>query len=117
MRQPRRTGAHEMGSLGFLRADAVLPSPALPRYVVSPHSSRKSRCCPEMTVHPTPLRKTKRAADCSAALIGLGMTYFRFVIAVRSAESLTMPVAPHHPDSKPPGLIGETLAAVAVVAV
>src|SRR4051812_13110853 len=27
------------------------------------------------------------------------MTYFRFVIAVRSAESLTMPVAPHHPDS------------------
>ena len=28
------------------------------------------------------------------------MTYFRLVIAVRSADSLTMPVAPHQPEPK-----------------
>jgi len=38
------------------------------------------------------------------------MTYFRLVIAVRSAESLTMPAAPHQFDPTPDGLIGEKLA-------
>ena len=36
-------------------------------------------------------------------------TYFRLVIAVRSAESLTMPAAPHQFEPVPPGLIGVTL--------
>jgi len=36
------------------------------------------------------------------------MTYFRLVIAVRSAESLTMPAAPHQFEPKPPGLIEVT---------
>ena len=32
--------------------------------------------------------------------------YFRLVIAVRSAESLAIPVAPHQLEPKPPGLVG-----------
>ena len=36
------------------------------------------------------------------------MSYFRLVIAVRSAESLTMPAAPHQFDPTPDGLIGVT---------
>ncbi len=32
--------------------------------------------------------------------------YFRLVMAVRSAESLTMPAAPHQLEPKPPGLVG-----------
>ena len=36
------------------------------------------------------------------------ITYFRLVIAVRSAESLTMPVAPHQLEPTPVGLIGVT---------
>ena len=49
----------------------------------------------------------ERAADRSAAPSILErMSYFRLVIAVRSAESLTMPVAPHQLEPKPPGLIG-----------
>ena len=41
--------------------------------------------------------------------------YFRLVAAVRSTDSLAMPVAPHQLDSKPPGLMSETLEARAVV--
>jgi hypothetical protein len=36
------------------------------------------------------------------------MTYFRLVIAVRSAESLTMPAAPHQFEPNPLGLIAVT---------
>jgi hypothetical protein len=36
-------------------------------------------------------------------------TYFRLVIAVRSAENLAMPAAPHQLEPKPPGLIGVKL--------
>lgn len=36
--------------------------------------------------------------------------HFRLVNAVRSAESLTIPVAPHQLEPAPPGLIGVTLA-------
>ena len=35
--------------------------------------------------------------------------YFRLVIAVRSAESLTIPAAPHQLEPAPPGLIDVTL--------
>ena len=39
----------------------------------------------------------KGAADCAAAPLHSGeVAYFRLVIAVRSAESLTMPAAPHN---------------------
>jgi hypothetical protein len=55
----------------------------------------------------TPARQNKRAADRSAAPISVErMTYFKLVIAVRSAESLTMPAAPHQLEPKPPGLVG-----------
>src|SRR5664279_3277247 len=37
------------------------------------------------------------------------LVYFRLVIAVRSTESLAMPVAPHQFDPVPFGLIGVTL--------
>ena len=51
--------------------------------------------------------QSKRAADCSAALLVFEEeTYFRLVIAVRSAESLTMPAAPHQFEPTPVGLIG-----------
>ena len=45
------------------------------------------------------------------------MTYFRLVAAVRSTESLAMPVAPHQLDWNPPGLMADTLAGLAKVAV
>src|SRR5882762_7568502 len=49
---------------------------------------------------------TKGAADHSAAPCSLGrIPYFRLVIAVRSAESLTIPAAPHQLEPKPNGLI------------
>ena len=51
----------------------------------------------------TARRKTKGAADRSAAPGRLERrTYFRLVIAVRSAESLAMPAAPHQLEPKPP---------------
>ena len=51
--------------------------------------------------------QTKGAADGSAAPHRFQrMVYFRLVIAVRSAESLTMPAAPHQLEPKPPGLVG-----------
>jgi hypothetical protein len=54
-----------------------------------------------------PARQNKRAADRSTAPVCLErMIYFKLVIAVRSAESLTMPAAPHQLEPKPPGLVG-----------
>src|ERR1700692_1669951 len=51
--------------------------------------------------------QTKGAADYSAApVFTRGESYFRLVIAVRSAESLTTPAAPHQLEPKPPGLVG-----------
>src|ERR1700692_3283945 len=53
--------------------------------------------------------QTKGAADRSAAPCSLErISYFRLVIAVRSAESLTIPVAPHQLEPKPPGLMAVT---------
>src|SRR5450432_3972596 len=43
------------------------------------------------------------------------ITYFRLLIAVRSAESLTIPVAPHQLEPNPPGLIAVTKAGLALV--
>ncbi len=55
--------------------------------------------------------ETKGAADRSAAPLALSFerTYFRLAIAVRSTESLAIPVAPHQLEPTPPGLIGVTL--------
>ena len=62
--------------------------------------------------------KQKGAADRSAApSVFERRTYFRLVIAVRSAESLTMPVAPHQLEPKPPGLIEVTIGRLLDVAV
>src|ERR1700676_1214450 len=61
-------------------------------------------------------RKTNEAADRSAApLISSDHTYFRLVIAVRSAESLTMPAAPPPAEPKPPGLMGVMKAGLKLV--
>ena len=49
---------------------------------------------------------TKRGGRSLCRPFGLERrTYFRLVIAVRSAESLTMPAAPHQPEPKRPGLM------------
>src|SRR4029453_17329665 len=53
---------------------------------------------------PPPIRSTR-------------MSYFRLVIAVRSADSLTMPVAPHQLEPKPPGLIAVMKAGLKLVVV
>src|SRR4029077_2015171 len=54
--------------------------------------------------------QTKGAADRSAAPSSLErMTYFRLVIAVRSAESLAMPAAPHQFELVPNGLLPVTV--------
>jgi hypothetical protein len=45
------------------------------------------------------------------------ISYFRLVTAVRSAESLTMPAAPHQLEPKPPGLMRETFAGLNWLAV
>src|SRR5581483_2291480 len=45
------------------------------------------------------------------------LRYFRLVIAVRSADNLATPVAPHQLDWKPRGLMAETLPADAICAV
>ena len=47
----------------------------------------------------------------------LTQLHFRFVIAVKSAESLAMPVAPHQLEPNPPGLMSETLAGLVTLAV
>jgi len=60
----------------------------------NPASSRHKRKGRQINL--PPLRRLERK------------TYFRLVIAVRSAESLAMPVAPHQPEPKPPGLIAVT---------
>ena len=41
-------------------------------------------------------------------LVFESVAYFKLVIAVRSAESFTIPAAPHQFEPKPPGLIGVT---------
>ena len=42
-------------------------------------------------------------------LVSRELAYFKLVIAVRSTESLAMPVAPHQLDPTPVGLIDVTL--------
>jgi hypothetical protein len=52
------------------------------------------------------LTAKKRGGRSLRRPISLGRTtYFRLVIAVRSAENFTMPAAPHQLEPKPPGLI------------
>src|SRR5882757_8510188 len=60
-----------------------------------------------------PHKQNKGAADRSAAPSSdrSKKSYFRFVIAVRSAESLTMPVAPHQFELVPSGLLPVTVVA------
>src|SRR5205814_10427943 len=54
--------------------------------------------------------KTKKGGGLLRRPLGLERTiYFRLVIAVRSAESLTMPVAPHQLEPTPVGLMEEKL--------
>src|SRR6266702_3841683 len=55
--------------------------------------------------------QSKRAANCSAALVKSLQeeTYFRLLIAVRSKDSLAIPAEPHQFEPAPPGLIAVTL--------
>ena len=55
------------------------------------------------------LRKKKRQMTLPLFLQSRKKNYFRLVIAVRSAESLTIPAAPHQLEPAPPGLIDVTL--------
>src|SRR5438876_8170245 len=50
--------------------------------------------------------KQKAGSSLCRPLLQREMTYFRLVIAVRSAENFTIPVAPHQLEPKPPGLMG-----------
>lgn len=56
-------------------------------------------------------QKQKRGGRsiCRPFKVSGGETYFRLVIAVRSADSLTMPVAPHQLEPTPDGLMLEKL--------
>src|SRR5579864_599898 len=72
---------------------------------------QRRRATPRLSERRRPLPRcaeNKRAADCSAALAPTtpsGGSYFRLVIAVRSADSLAMPAAPHQLEPAPVGLI------------
>src|SRR5882724_11732357 len=61
--------------------------------------------------HRMSLTKNKGAADRSAApsVDDPKKSYFRLVMAVRSAESLTMPAAPHQFEPVPNGLFPVTV--------
>src|ERR1700737_1913414 len=64
--------------------------------------------------------QNKGAADCSAPpIVSRELPYFRLVIAVRSAESLAMPAAPHQLEPNAvaplPGLIAVTKPGLALV--
>jgi hypothetical protein len=65
------------------------------------------RCSPDGYASDTEWSKAKRALPPSSSREN-NFTE-RLVIAVRSAESLTMPVAPHQPEPKRPGSIAVTL--------
>src|SRR5436853_7688430 len=87
---------------------ATAPSAALRGPIVTPAlfaASRQSRVIP---IQPP---KSIGAADRSAALVSqsLERAYFRLVIAVRSAESLTIPAAPHQFELFPNGLFPLTV--------
>ena len=58
----------------------------------------------------TQLTTIEKGGRFSAVPRRMENSHFRLVIAVRSAESLTIPAAPHQLEPAPPGLIGVTLA-------
>src|ERR1700731_1802198 len=65
---------------------------------------------PELIPMPANTIQKRRAADRSAALVRnrRKISYFRLVIAVRSTESLAMPVAPHQFELAPNALFPVT---------
>jgi hypothetical protein len=69
----------------------------------------RTRAAARIAGRPSPIRvhrQKKRGGRSLCRPRGLdGMTYFRLVIAVRSAESLAMPAAPHQLEPAPVGLI------------
>jgi hypothetical protein len=65
-----------------------------------------------LSVTPDPLWSAQKKRGCRSLCRPFSLertTYFRLVIAVRSAENFTMPAAPHQLEPKPPGLIGVKL--------
>src|ERR1700676_110692 len=76
---------------------------------------------PPSAAHPYPLGSPKQRGGrlLCRPLVFRRRTYFRLVIAVRSAESLTMPVAPHQFEPNAvaplPGLIAVTKVGLALV--
>jgi hypothetical protein len=68
---------------------------------------RDNRICSPMAIFISPKTKGRQIAPPPFGLEA--KNYFRLVIAVRSAESLTIPVAPHHLEPTPLGLIGVKL--------
>lgn len=91
------------------RGDAV-GNNSRPRIAVTISADRVGCQLSPIPTHAAPAQNKRGAADRSAAPLNRERIsdYFRLVIAVRSADSLTMPVAPHQFDPKPPGLIAVT---------
>ena len=81
--------------------------------------SHLARCaCQSRSIRCPPAKKKGRQIALPPPVRRQKMTYFRLVIAVRSAESLTMPVAPHQLELEADaGLIAVTLPGLAVRAV
>ena len=78
---------------GYSAAALRKPMPRRPFLAVSPFQTHLAD------------RKTKGGRLLCRPVSLERMTYFRLVIAVRSAENFTTPVAPHQLEPKPPGLM------------
>src|SRR5690348_7638356 len=89
---------------------ATTPVRALPLSDRSPTALNLCRQPKPIPVPASTVQK-RRAADRSAALVRhrRKRSYFRLVIAVRSTESLAMPVAPHQFELVPNGLFPVTV--------
>lgn len=119
---PRRSGTRPPSNTRWkpkeIRAHTLLPGPSgsgaadcarTGSSPARPLASRNAR-------RPAPSRGAPRdPASTGVALRHPSLvSHLRWVFIVRSAESLTMKVALHHFEPRPPGLIGETLAGLNV---
>src|ERR1700694_601445 len=107
---PRRACAQGWVIIWTTPATAILRRPMRRQYSSSPLANPDALGSPQ----------NKGAADCSAApIVSRELPYFRLVIAVRSAESLAMPAAPHQLEPNAvaplPGLIAVTKHGLALV--
>ena len=86
----------------------------IPVIVAADRSGRRLQPIPS---HQLTTNERGGRSPCRPPNYSTDVSYFRLVIAVRSAESLTMPAAPHQLEPKPPGLMSETFAGLNWLAV